>query len=118
MDLHKRLENIKFITKFVNDKNTIENLLSKCSNNVSEVIGGFLNQHSTCGFDSPCFDKYKKDELEYVNFLECPSVEEGMFVCKKCNSKKIYTISKQIRKGDESTTVFATCSSCKHRWIV
>lgn len=91
---------------------------------VDEIIGNTYKQNVTyteivkdCGFDSDCFEKYKNDENAYLNFLECPEVEEGMFECRKCKSKKIFTTSKQTRSGDESTTVFARCSNCKFGWI-
>ncbi|QIH04916.1 transcription elongation factor S-II [Dasineura jujubifolia toursvirus 2a] len=78
----------------------------------------YQNLSTNIGFDSICFDKYKNDENCYLNFLECPEVDEGMFECRKCKSKKIFTMSKQTRSGDEATTVFARCSQCKFGWIV
>jgi hypothetical protein len=65
-----------------------------------------------------CFKKYIQEEQEYFNFLNCPNVEEGLYSCSRCKSKRIYKFSKQTRAGDESTTVFAICTSCKKKWTL
>ena len=38
--------------------------------------------------------------------------------CGKCGSEDVNAFSKQIRAGDEATTVFYTCLSCGCRWRV
>tara|TARA_B100001996_G_C18572763_1_gene559083 strand:+ start:234 stop:668 length:435 start_codon:yes stop_codon:yes gene_type:complete len=43
-------------------------------------------------------------------------VEEGLFVCNKCGSKKTTYYSLQTRSADEPMTNFITCVSCKNRW--
>ncbi|GHV49493.1 hypothetical protein AGMMS49579_01350 [Spirochaetia bacterium] len=56
-------------------------------------------------------------EEEEIEYLECPPIiEEGVLKC-KCGSSKVYSFSKQTRRCDESTTVFALCYVCKNKWI-
>lgn len=43
-------------------------------------------------------------------------IEEGLFKCGKCGSKKTTYYSMQTRSADEPMTNFITCVSCKHRW--
>lgn len=91
------------------------------TNDVYEVVGNIINKtplFENIHFKSKCFQKYIKEEEEYLNFLNCPEVDEGIYQCNKCKSKKIYKFSKQTRAGDESTTVFAMCTSCKNKWII
>lgn len=38
--------------------------------------------------------------------------------CGKCGSEEVNAFSKQIRAGDEATTVFYTCLKCGCRWRV
>ena len=43
-------------------------------------------------------------------------IEEGLFKCPKCKSKKTTYYSVQLRSSDEPMTNFITCTSCKNRW--
>lgn len=43
-------------------------------------------------------------------------VEEGIFQCSKCQSKKTTCYSLQTRSADEPMTNFITCVNCKHKW--
>ena len=36
--------------------------------------------------------------------------------CKKCGNSEAYYYAVQTRSGDESETVFLTCTKCKHVW--
>lgn len=38
--------------------------------------------------------------------------------CKNCGSENVNAYSKQVRSGDEATTVFYTCLDCKNKWRV
>ena len=38
--------------------------------------------------------------------------------CKNCGSENVNSYSKQVRSGDEATTVFYTCLDCKNKWRV
>lgn len=113
----EKLNKIKLLKKLVDNSEDINRYLLM-SEDIYEILGMIYTNKNNLGFNSDCFIKYKKDEQEYLQLLECPEVEEGMFTCENCNSKKIFTMSKQTRSGDESTTVFARCSECKKGWIV
>ena len=38
--------------------------------------------------------------------------------CRKCGNAEAYYYSVQTRGGDESETVYMTCTKCKHVWKV
>jgi DNA-directed RNA polymerase subunit M/transcription elongation factor TFIIS len=59
-----------------------------------------------------------KDIAEYKdldNIFE-EEIEEGIFECKKCGSKKTSFYSLQTRSADEPMTNFITCLTCQNRW--
>lgn len=115
----KKLESAKFLRQFTGSDRKLLALSIAKEGDVREIAGAICkNDLDSYGFESKCFDKYKKDEHAYLDFLECPQVEEGMFQCSKCKSKKIFTMSKQTRSGDEAITVFARCSECKNGWVI
>lgn len=91
-------------------------IITQNKNNLDEK--DILNIENISSYIYPCFKKFVKEEEEYFNFLNCPDVEESIYTCGKCKSKKIYMFSKQTRAGDEATTVFAICTSCKNNWIL
>jgi len=66
-----------------------------------------------------CHQKYEETNSllqEQYSFLENPfEVDEGVLEC-KCGSKRTISFSKQIRGGDEGTTVFAKCVDCGRTW--
>ena len=43
-------------------------------------------------------------------------VEDGIFQCYKCDSKKTTSYSLQTRSADEPMTVFITCVECSNKW--
>ena len=43
-------------------------------------------------------------------------IENGMFKCRSCGSRKTTYYSLQTRSADEPMTNFITCTSCKKRW--
>lgn len=43
-------------------------------------------------------------------------VDDGIFQCRKCGSKKTTYYSLQTRSADEPMTNFITCIKCKNRW--
>lgn len=115
----KTLKNIVLLKQHTDDVDVINKMLKLAEKeDIYEVVGMLYKKSSKLGFKSECFEKHLKDEEEYLNLLECPEVEEGMFQCSKCKSKKVFTMSKQTRSGDEATTVFAKCSQCKSGWVI
>ena len=68
------------------------------------------------GFGSDYFKTVRETLDEQQNFIENPfEVDEGVMEC-KCGSRKTISFSKQIRSGDEGTTVFAKCVDCGATW--
>lgn len=59
--------------------------------------------------------KYNELSCENETLIET-EVEEGIFQCNKCLSKKTTYYSLQTRSADEPMTNFITCTQCKHRW--
>lgn len=55
------------------------------------------------------------DYKDNTNIFE-EEIEEGIFECKKCGSKKTSFYSLQTRSADEPMTNFITCLECQNRW--
>ena len=55
------------------------------------------------------------DNWKHVEFVD-DNVEDGIFQCKKCKSRKTTYYSLQTRSSDEPMTNFITCIECKNRW--
>jgi len=65
----------------------------------------------------PVFEKEKEMEKEFDTYQVTPyEVEDGVLQCKKCGSFRVFSASKQVRSGDESTSVFAKCVKCNCSW--
>lgn len=56
-------------------------------------------------------DKWKEDIDD-----DAQDIVEGIFQCKKCDSKRTTYYSLQTRSSDEPMTNFITCVECKNRW--
>ena len=57
------------------------------------------------------------EEEEQNNFIIQPfEVYEGVLSC-KCGSKRVYSYQKQSRSADEPMSTYATCMSCKSKWV-
>jgi len=71
-------------------------------------------------WNSSVYNDLKLEEDLTYALIENPEhlkVEEGMYKCRKCGSKRIHHYSMQTRGGDESTTVFFTCVKCGKKWV-
>lgn len=69
------------------------------------------------GFGHPCFSEFAKIKKEQDEFMQKPfEVEEGIFTCTACGSKKTLSYAKQVRSCDEGMSVFVTCIKCKNSW--
>lgn len=54
---------------------------------------------------------------EQISFIENPfEVEEGVVECNKCQSKRVFSYSKQSRSADEPSTTYAECVKCGSKW--
>lgn len=57
-----------------------------------------------------------KEEAVKPLCLSAVQVPEGMHQCKKCKSRRVSTAVIQMRRADESSSVFKVCSRCQHVW--
>ena len=62
--------------------------------------------------------KEMSDRIDEQNdFIQNPfEVEEGVFKCKACGSRRVYSYTRQDRSCDEGTSVYAQCVACKTQW--
>ena len=60
-------------------------------------------------------DDMDPEKWKPVEFVD-DNIEEGIFQCYKCKSRKTTYYSLQTRSADEPMTNFITCMECKNRW--
>ncbi|QNH08759.1 putative protein 349L [Cricket iridovirus] len=140
MDLALKVKILKMLCKYLTNKNNISlffNILTNIPNGddyLFECVQHFIQMKNSNECDindlflklksqllvwqDSSFEQFLKIEKEEDNFLESPlEVAEGAIKC-KCGSERVFSFSKQTRSGDESTSVFALCSSCKSKWVL
>jgi transcription elongation factor S-II len=69
--------------------------------------------------EGPCAEalrKYKERELQLEQIKSKDEEYEGVFMCKKCKSKKTTYHQMQTRSADEPMTTFVSCNNCGNRW--
>jgi DNA-directed RNA polymerase subunit M/transcription elongation factor TFIIS len=98
--------------------------------NLYQVIGDILSgsklnpivaniKEEKIGWSHECYSHIRNRIQEQNEFIVNPfNVEEGALRCHKCNSKRVFSYAKQVRSGDESTSIFAQCVNCKAKWVV
>lgn len=59
-------------------------------------------------FEKPAADEFRIQE----SYFEEEKVIEGARKCKKCGSRRLKIKIRQVRRGDEGPTEFATCADC------
>ena len=82
--------------------------------NIYQLCGDILSGQQNClkfGFNHPNWD-FARVATKTSEFIE-----DSVLQCKKCKSNKIVSDTRQTRCGDEGTTVFATCTNCKKKWV-
>tara|TARA_A100001011_G_C14320875_1_gene850557 strand:+ start:988 stop:1413 length:426 start_codon:yes stop_codon:yes gene_type:complete len=68
-------------------------------------------------WNNPVFTDISLRIKEQNDFIKNPfEVEEGVFQCKICGSRRVYSYSRQDRSCDEGTSVYAQCVACKVQW--
>ena len=105
---HEKVEDVYLfnIYQFINDYKKDSNI-QKLLKEIKEERIHWKNKY---------FDVLTDRETEQDNFLIKPiEIEEGVLEC-KCGSKRVFSYQKQCRGGDESSTTFAECVSCKAKW--
>ena len=70
------------------------------------------------GWRHTSLQEIKQEVEEIFEYIENPfEVEEGIFQCNSCFSKRVLSYQKQTRGGDESATTFSRCANCGHSWV-
>jgi DNA-directed RNA polymerase subunit M/transcription elongation factor TFIIS len=123
-------KNIDTIEKYVyqisckNDSELEENY----NGNLYQIIGDIINEvklktilenikNNKLSWNHQSFDEMNICVAEQNDFIKNPfEVEEGVFQCKQCGSKRVYSYTKQDRSCDEGTSVYAQCVACKAKW--
>lgn len=123
-------KNIDTIEKYVyqiSSKNDSE-LEENYNRNLYQIIGDIIDEvklktilenikNNKLGWNHPSFDEMNICVAEQNDFIKNPfEVEEGVFQCKQCGSKRVYSYAKQDRSCDEGTSVYAQCVACKAKW--
>ncbi len=97
-------------------------------NAILQIIGDIYNEvtltnileHLKKGqisWDHFSYNEMADNIAEQNNFIRNPfEVEEGVFQCKQCGSKRVYSYARQDRSCDEGTSVYAECVACKAQW--
>ena len=95
----------KYVSVMLDLKNKDTNLIHKIESKqiFSKDIAGL----------SP--EEIYPENWKHVEFVD-DNVEDGIFQCKKCKSRKTTYYSLQTRSSDEPMTNFITCIECKNRW--
>jgi DNA-directed RNA polymerase subunit M/transcription elongation factor TFIIS len=103
-DYNRALYEIAF--KLSSSDRNIKNILQ-------EIKKGYVLENDKA------FDEIKFKQKEKEEYLSKPiEVEEGVFTCEKCQSKKTYSHSKQVRSSDEGFTTFVFCLNCGLKWKI
>lgn len=126
----KQEKNIDTIEKYIyqlSSKDKI-NIEENYNSNVYQIIGDIIDElklktilenikNNKIGWEHHSFDEMNICIAEQNDFIKNPfEVEEGVFQCKQCGSKRVYSYAKQDRSCDEGTSVYAQCVACKAKW--
>lgn len=104
-------DNIKYYNAYIYQ--VIGDIIT--NNKLNVVLNNIKNNRLLWEHES--FHIIKKKIEEQDDFIVNPfEVEEGVLQC-KCGSKRVFSYSKQVRSGDESSTTFAQCVVCKSKWV-
>ena len=118
-------KNIEILEKYIFQKtSTLNEYQELCMDVITKISeGSRINavlqdiKGGRSGLQSDFFLDVKNALEEQHSFIENPfEVDEGVLEC-KCGSRKTISFAKQIRSGDEGTTVFAKCVACGRGWI-
>ena len=121
----KQIENKIF--KFI--KENYKNIDEDYGNIAYEIIGElkemksleemhtFLDKKITNIYNYPSYKALNnKRDIDIDRIVNPPNVQEGVYECSKCKSKKTYLFQLQTRSGDEGFTTYVTCVNCGNKW--
>jgi DNA-directed RNA polymerase subunit M/transcription elongation factor TFIIS len=111
------------------DIHSVHNEYTSYNTILYQVVGDLVDPNQTLesirlniksrkvGWSHPSF-KTMSDRIDEQNdFIENPfEVEEGVFQCKMCGSRRVFSYTRQDRSCDEGTSVYAQCVACKIQW--
>ena len=118
-------KNIYNSTKiYFGDKNIEENYRTNLFQIIGDIINklplkDILNNIKThkIGWEHTHYNETASIINEQNEFIKNPfEVEEGVFQCNNCGSRRVYSYSRQDRSCDEGTSVYAQCVACKSKW--
>lgn len=121
----KNPKNIEMFDKYISEKvGNAPEMYAWCSYQIAgllmtmemkKVLGEV--KEGKIGWDSSTYKEVAENLNEYDQYLKNPfEVAEGVSECKKCGSKKTWSIQKQTRSSDEPMTTFTRCVQCGHQW--
>ena len=69
-------------------------------------------------FEHPVFDSPRKKVKHAIRQPEKPHkfLENFLYICFKCRSNNVFSITKQVRSADEGKFVFNECPDFHHKW--
>jgi len=91
------------------------------------IVDGKISPEELCTMDeNKMIDQSKKDAIQEkikdkINSLILDweiILEDGVYTCPKCHSKKTYQMEKQMRSADEDTTIIISCAKCEENWKI
>lgn len=92
-----------------------------------KIFDGKISPEELCTMDeNNMIIQSKKDAIlgkikDKINSLKIDweiILEDGVYTCPTCHSKKTYKIEKQMRSADEATTIIITCVKCENSWKI
>jgi len=99
-------KNTEFKQNIFDGKISPDELCSMDENNM-------INQSKKKAILEKINDKINSLKLDWDIILE-----DGVYTCPKCQSKKTYQMEKQMRSADEDTTVIISCAKCRKSWKI
>jgi DNA-directed RNA polymerase subunit M/transcription elongation factor TFIIS len=70
-------------------------------------------------YSTEFYKKERKEEEEFNNSIRFgTNIEDGVYECPNCHSKKTVSQSKQTRASDEEIKAKIFCYSCKKTWAI
>ena len=69
-------------------------------------------------FEHPVFDSVRDKVKRVMEQLIKPRevLESSLYICFKCGSNQIFSVTKQVRSVDGGTSVFNECRDCDNKW--
>lgn len=125
--IDQKIYNICYNSIYV-EENLDQNIETTYSEYIYQIIGDHLIGKNSkeiitdidkelLGWKHPNFKENADAIAEQNDFIQNPfEVEEGVFQCKVCGSKRVFSYTKQDRSSDEGTSVYAQCAACKTKW--